>query len=588
MAEIRHFINGQDLGEPRNWQDLEITVDWLNKTESGAINVSDLAFVREANEYLQKRIMNGLNGGVGLFEGEPYEIVVGDIQNPKFRFEGYLDFTEDLTSIGGQEIICSLKRKKGEDWLNDVADSFSYASLYDEGIISDSDFVRVPYVINFIPDGLQIIMLSMSIYMMTKELIENIQALADSIADLVDAATPVIGVGVGFGAVAVTAWDIGNFILATLKTIARIAYMIAMVAAIIELVDALFTELLPAKRYHLGMTFRKLLEKGCEKLGLQFSSSIQELNWTHIPRKSNKGGEKDSDGLEVGYPSNTGPIYLFGDSIRILKEAFNADFRISNGVFYFERKDSFKFPSSYQVPSFFNNQERLHQQFKLNTDEMVSNYNIFWQLDSQDQNTLVNNEGRVFQAITEPIAVNNPEFVNIKNLVQVSLPFSVGLEKRELTTVEEVAKTLASIVDGITGVFGGGTNYASQIRNRIGSLLLSSHYLTFGKVVVMNGQNLANNQRELVSATALYNKYHFINSFAEINGVHNQYFRYLEQQVPMSLEEFCLLLENNLTRDSEGNEIVIEKVIYNPYDTKAIIDYRVRKKYTNNLTIKYV
>ena len=68
MANIRHLINGQDYGEPRNWQDLEITVDWLNKKESGAINVSDLSFVGEANEYLQQRIMNGLSGGVGIFE----------------------------------------------------------------------------------------------------------------------------------------------------------------------------------------------------------------------------------------------------------------------------------------------------------------------------------------------------------------------------------------------------------------------------------------------------------------------------------------------------------------------------------------
>jgi hypothetical protein len=54
MAEIRHFLNDQDFGEPRNWQDLEITIDWLNAKESGTINVSDLAFVGEANQ-LQKK-----------------------------------------------------------------------------------------------------------------------------------------------------------------------------------------------------------------------------------------------------------------------------------------------------------------------------------------------------------------------------------------------------------------------------------------------------------------------------------------------------------------------------------------------------
>lgn len=584
MNDIRHYINGQDLGEPRNWQDLEITVDWLNVNDSGSINISDLSFVREANDYLQKRIMNGLNGGVGVFEGEPYEIILGELNNPKFKFNGYLDFTEELTSIGGQEIICSLKKEKGEDWLNDVADSFSFASLYDENIITDSDFVKVPYVINFVPDNLHLVMLSMSIYMMGKEIIENVQSLAESIADLVDAATPVIGVGAGVGAVAVTAWDIGNFILAALKTVARIAYLIAMVIAIKELINSLFEQLLPEKRFHLGMTFRKILEKGCEKLGLSFSSSISELSWVHIPSKSQRGGDQN----EVGYPSNNGSIYLFGDAIRILKEKFNADFLIKDGVFLFERRDFFEYNSNYQIPSYFNNQELVHQQFKLNTDEIIANYNILWQLDTQDQNTLIDDSGRVFQAITEPVIKSNSSLVNIKNITQISLPFSMGKEKKELTDIEKIAKTLGSIVDGLTSVFGGGTNFSSKIRERTGSLLLSSHYLTIGKVVAMSGQKLSKGQRDILSTTSLFNKYHFINSFAEINGRHNQYFRYLEQEVPMTLDEFSSLLGNNRTTDESSNGIMIERVVYSPYKNKATLDYRVNKKYTNNLKIKFV
>ena len=51
MNEIRHYINGQDFGEPRNWQDLEITVDWLNKKDDANINITDLEFVLEAKDY---------------------------------------------------------------------------------------------------------------------------------------------------------------------------------------------------------------------------------------------------------------------------------------------------------------------------------------------------------------------------------------------------------------------------------------------------------------------------------------------------------------------------------------------------------
>jgi hypothetical protein len=43
-------------------------------------------------------------------------------------------------------------------------------------------------------------------------------------------------------------------------------------------------------------------------------------------------------------------------------------------------------------------------------------------------------------------------------------------------------KQLAKVVDGLTGIFGRGTRFGAQIENRVGSLLLSSHFLTSGKV----------------------------------------------------------------------------------------------------------
>ncbi len=583
MSNIRHFINGQDFGEPRNWRDLEIEIDWINEKQSGSINVSDLTFALEANKLLQERIMNGLNGGVGIFEGEPYTITVGDPQNPEFTFEGYLDFTEGLTQIGNQEITTSLKTRKGNEWLEDVADSFSFAYLYDQGIITKADFVRVPYVINFVPDGMQLIVLSMSIFMMSKELIENVEKLAETVADIINASTPVVGVGVGVGAVAVTAWDLGDWIMVALKAIARLVYIIAVTIAIIKLIEDVFDQLLPKKRNHIGMSFRKLLERGCEHLGLEFYSDIPELEWIHIPRKSGKG--KDTD---TGFPTNSEPIYLFGDLIRELKKVFNADHRIKDGILYLRRRDKFQTPSGYQMPDFFNDQDMLLDRVKFNTDEMVSNYNIYWQYDIQDQNTLENQDGRVFQAITAPITIRNPEFVNIKNMTEIVIPFSIGIDKTGLTAVEKTAKVLGKIVDSLTGIFGGGTNFASQIENRVGSLSLSSHFLTTGKVVSMSGNKLSTNQRAIVDVRKLWDNYHFINSFAEHKGVHNQWWRYEGQPVPMSIQEFKTLLDNNFATDRAGNEYLIEKAVFRPYDNTAVIDYRVKRKFTNNLKITLI
>lgn len=585
MADIRHLIDGTDYGEPRDWEELEITIDWLNAKEAGGTpNLTSLTFAAEAAAFLNQRFLNGLSGGVGIFEGVPYQIQVGRPSDPTFIFEGYLDGTDELTQFGQEDISVSLKKRKGEDWLNDVADGFSFAFLADEGIITSADYEKVPYVINYVPDGMQLIVLSMSIFMMTKELIENVQKIAEAIGDVTDAATPVLGVGVGAGAVAVTAWDIGNFILVTIKLLARIAYVIAIVIAIVNLIEELFEQILPKKRFHLGMTEKRMFERACQYLGMNFVSSIVDLDTIHIPRKDKQGGE---DG-ESGFPTNTGPIYLFGDFIRVMKEKYNADYRIINNTFHFERKDAFEFPSSYQLPDFFNDQDRLLDQVRFNTDEVLSNYNIYWQYDVQDQNTLDDQEGRVFQAITRPNTVINEDLVTLKNLAQIALPFSLGRTKTGLTDVEKLAKKLAKIVDGLTGIFGSGTNFESQIEDRVGSLLLSSHFLTYGKNVKMTGGKLATNQRELLSALYFWNTYHFINSFAEYQGKHNQWWRYLDQRVPMTIEEFAILIENNRSQDNEGNDVLIERVTYSPATTSAVVDFRIRKKYTENLNVKLI
>ena len=585
MADIRHLIDGVDRGEPRNWETLEITIDWLNTNETGGTpNITNLTFAEEACKYLNQRFLNGLQGGAGIFEGVPYQIEVGRIGNPNFIFDGFLDGTDELTVFGKEDISVGLKKRKGEDWLNDVADGFSFAFLAEQGSITNSDYIKVPYVINYIPDGTQLVILSLSIYVMTKEIIETIEKLAETVADVTDAATPVVGVGVGVGAVVVTAWDLGNFILVVLKALARIAYVIAMTIAIINLIEEVFAQLLPKRRFHLGMSERRMFEKACQHLGMTFNSSIEDLDTVHIPRKDKQGGASG----ETGFPTNSGPIYTFGDLIRVMQEKYNADYRIVNDVFFFERKDRFEIPSSYQLPDFFNDQDRLLDQVRFNTDEVLSNYNIVWQFDIQDQNTLDDQEGRVFQAITTPNTVTNEDLVLLKNLAQIQIPFTLGKTKTKLTSIEEVAKALGSIVDTITGIFGGGTNFASQIEERIGSLHLSSDFLTYGKEVKMQGNKLAMNQRELLSAKSLWDKYHFVNSFAEVNGVHNQWWRYPTQRVPMNVEEFAILLENNRTTDSEGNDLMIERVVYNPSQTTAVIDYRVRRKYTDNLQITTV
>lgn len=586
MAKIRHYTDGQLLGVPRNWQELEITFNWLDNKDEGAINTTQLEFVGAQKRYIKERLMGGLTGGVGIFEGIPYKIEVGEIGNPKFIFDGYIDGSAETTFLGDEEIIAPIKKVAGDDWLNDVADSFSFAYLASIGEIKNSDYKRVPYVINYVPDNMQMIMLNMSLYLMTKELIENIESLSKAAGNVVDAATPVLGVSVGLGAGVVTAWDIGNLILVTILFVARVAYIIAIIIAIKKLIEQLLEQIFPKMRYHLGMTWYDLFNFGCKHLGLSFESDLMsELkNDVYLPQKDKKGGSSG----ETGHPSNTDPIYTFGDLIRVAKLTYNADYKITDGVLKFERKDYWQQNSGLVLPDIFNNQERLLKQSVPNTLEFVANYNINLGYDIQDQNTLDDTTGLVFQAITKPVVVINKKLVNMKGLTEISIPYALGKRKDGFTDLEKFAREVLKVVDNLTGIFGGGTNFASKIDSRIGAMLLSSHFLSVGKMVRMNGGKLALNQRQILGAEILWEKYHFINSFAEIKGIHNQWYKMPQLRIPIKEDDLIKILENNFLTSPEGKRAMIEVLKWNPEKGTAVIDYRINEKYTNNLKIEYV
>lgn len=594
MGDFRHIRNGVIISEPRNWDELEVSVDFLNKSDQPSINIDGLEFVGDVGIEIRERIKNGLTGGVGVFEGDPYEIQVGELGSPVFSFKGYLDYADDPEFIGCNGIKVSLKKRQGADWINDVADGFSHRYLYDIGVITSSDFIKVPYVINFIPDNMQLLILGISLFMMTKELVSAVRSLAEAIGDTTDSSTPVVGTSVGLGAGVVTAWDIGNIILTVLKVAAYLAYTIAIVIAIKNLIEEIIEQLVPKKRNHLGMSIYTLFERSCQHLGLEFSSHLLSArkDWIVIPSKGHKGGEKpegfQGTWVETGMPNQNDGMDTFGDLIRFWKEAFRADYTIKDGVFYFEREDYFDTIGNYTVADVFTDQKELLDRYKLNTNEIFANYNIHWATDTQDQNTLNNQEGRVFQVITEPNVKVNADLINIQHLEEISIGCSMGLRKDSLTKIEETVKDVAKFIDDLTGFFGSGTSYASKIEARKGSLLLSSHFLTIPKVVVMEGSKLATNQRQLLSSKRLWEELHFITSFVELNGIHNQWIRFESIKVPFCMESFISLMDSNFCYSPENKECKIENFKWRVWEDYATMNFRIKEKYTNNLKLNYI
>jgi hypothetical protein len=104
----------------------------------------------------------------------------------------------------------------------------------------------------------------------------------------------------------------------------------------------------------------------------------------------------------------------------------------------------------------------------------------------------------------------------------------------------------------------------------------------------MSGDKLAKNQRSILSATSLYDKYHYINSFVPTNGEHNQYWTYEEQEIPFCYEDFVSLEGNNLVETQSGELAEISLLKWDVLENVATISYRVNRLYDNNFVIKYL
>lgn len=587
MSDVIHEINGTVSNGPQNWQDIEMVFERTNNSVSLSIN--NLIFVGTDAKLIKDRLLNGINGGSGVFEGIPHKIKINDSDgNSYLAFDGYLDGTGETNFIGCEETVVDLKKKFGSEWLTDTADGFSFASLYDDGIITNNDFVNVGYVRNYVPDGAIILTLGVSTFVMTKEAIELTREIANQVSELINSVTPNAGAGVTM--------DIGDIIWAALNIVARIVYGIFIVIAIVKMMSQILEQIFPLKRYHKGMKVLDLFRRACQKLGLSFVSETFDIphynSIVYLPKKAEKGylgltnNYSGVTGLGgAGYPSNDDPVYTFGNLIRVFKETWNADFKISNGQFRFERRDWWQNNSTYVIPDIYQNQDRRLDEYGLNANEIISNYNINWRYDIQDQNTLDNQKGRVFQATFSPAIVNDPDLVLMKGLKEVQIPFSHAKRKNELTVYEKIGKTLASSVDVLTGLFGNGSNFGAQIQGRIGNMLLSSDMVTVPKLIHMSGTKLTYNQQDLMSAEKLWTDLHFINSFFPVNGVHNQWINMKAIKTPMCLENFLSLVENSNCKTNDGRDARIDRLEFKGYWSEAEMDISINQKYTDNFKI---
>jgi len=561
---MRHFINDIEI-TPRNVLTIGLNSDFTGRPENLEISADRILLPREALTVVQDHINTQ-----GIFEGIPYRIetISGEI------LEYYIDLTQNAV-FKTYEIEVSINRRQGKDNFFDNAQGTSFELMKSKGV--QFQFIDIPYII--VKDNAVelAISLGISLYVMTRELIDQTIALTENIGQIFDGSLPNIGVPPSF--------DTGGIVMIVLNVLLQIVVIALLLVAIVKMAEQFFELLFPKIRYYQGAKVKELIKKGCEYLGYQFQSNLLDglpgLTICPVPLIKDKDSiwdflENDLNfAFTKGYPTASDSTPTLGTLIDAIEVQFNAKTKVRNGVVELERRDFWQNVTSNLVLPALNIQNERQEQYTLNSNEIWKRYYIHYQTDESDTHTLDFFDPTDAEYSTEPLNVINADLITIKGLSDVNIPFALGVRKTGLNWIEKVAEAVFEVIDGLINTFGGNSSLVSQINDRIGVMQISQQFFTKTKMMYTVNGKQPSNYADTIRASAIYNNYHKINEITI-----NDFKIYSDVPVRITADDFVNLLNNNYA-SINGTICEILTLQYTDEQSQAIISYKFPFDYAN-------
>jgi hypothetical protein len=568
-------INGAEVDAPRNWQDIEVLATFDRASVQANISTTEFSFVNKAARIIIDHIEGGYSGLTnGIFEALNVEVSVSEDAAfglpTQTVFKGVID-TARTQIIAPNEVNTFFIDKRGIDKLESKSEGLTFGLLKDKNWITDSDFVDIPYVYQRPNDFLAQAILAIAIYEIGKQAVSIVKEIAKTAADIVGGIT--------------------GAIVSALKIIALIAYFGVVVAQLLALLIELKAYLLPDVKYYKGMKFRTMLEKGLSFMGYTLQSSIPELDtYYYMPTKRRIGQAIPllSSNVDDGIPSISDSGYIFSEFLEIVLTMFYAKIQIDdNNVVNIEALNNDAFwiqQSSFQLPNV------LRESYEFNTDELKSTNLVDFISDYNDEWSLIDYTGTVYEVKTSMRSVQSDQQDLLSGLRSNSIPLALGSRKDSLTDLEQAFSVVLGLFDSMIDVLTVITNappstLSANFNKRLYALRISEQFTGAPKVLNLAGVaslQLPTNHRDNLSAKALWDKYINKQSFVD-NNFGGQYKIFRNIKVPFTLNDFISLKENSYFYDTDGARAKVDKISWKIGDDFAVIDYRKEFVYTRNL-----
>ena len=449
---IQFYLNDVAVDAPANWQSLLIELNFDKDAPDARVTINEWEWIRENSDTINSWIADGLTGGVGIFEGIPFRIELGKSGTIEQLYNGYLDLS--TSQIECNQVTATAKERLGIDYINDVADGFTFEYINQKVLPLMDKYIYIPYVISTKPSTIEAILAAVSLITLIIELENALKSFFNYIIGL-----------------EVFAWE------DLFKIILHVAYISFLFATILKITQDMFNAIIQPVKYHAGMKIKDLCEVGSNHMGFDFASeTILELeefaDLVLLPQKYNMEVNDDIDFLQgftniqnISSPiqSTNGQIHqqeqgyyngTFGQLLRDLKTMFNAKVIIQESstgdrpTLRLERIDYSTSENLYNLPPIDNNDA-----YRFNVNDFNANYLVEFSLDSADKNTYQPYVGTVYQSTAKPSTIDNTDLVIMKGLNSVSIPFALGKRKTTQTVPEKILLPIIIEIESIINRF---------------------------------------------------------------------------------------------------------------------------------------
>ena len=491
------------INPPLEWKDIELEGSFTSEYPSINLKSLQFTFVREEAAAINAYMAKGISGGNGIGEGIPIQMLPEGNATQNI-FYGVIDLS--TAQFEANEVKVTLRRTQDVDWLATAFKGIDFLLLKQLGYVGPPGYARpnningpgyeykvTAYTITYQPELPHLLMMLLEEEALLNTLYEAIKSTAKTLKDLVS--DVVLGVTALYTAVGIAKGVTDIIVLAI-----DIAKDIILCGSLIGQTELLMNQLGFIDKYKYCMRAADAINAAMDYINggqtspatynasnrnpnpITFTSTIFGMNtapeyggWyvntTHMPKKklwqttgislanikaniAHPPGDELNPELPInpwGHPD--GNVY---DFIQGLGKVFNARVLLIGSTANFENihywDNNPNYVSSFSIPNTGNPGYNAEwpQPDGTNWNELVSNYEVKFQTDATDGNTLSRYLGTTCAVQVLPTNVNNvfnlcpPGGTNCSKLVE--LPYALASVKSYLNLQDQVFNDIIDLV----------------------------------------------------------------------------------------------------------------------------------------------